>query len=79
MVRAEEGLTKDLGTLEGAAAWLNGVSGKRRVGVEYVCLMGGFEFAWLAVHCLGANGIDALGLGDDDDSVCTIGSRGQWR
>ena len=40
---AQEGLTKDFGDLGGgAAAWLNGVSRKRKVGLQYVCLIGGF-------------------------------------
>lgn len=26
-----------------------------------------------------ANGIDGLGRLGDDDDVCTLGSRGQWR
>ena len=45
-----------------------------------VCMFDG-RFLICLVGCamFWANEIDALGLGDDDGIVFTIGSRGQWR
>ena len=58
---AQEGLTKDFGDLGGrAAAWLNGVSRKRKVGLQYVCLIGGFFDLLLLIvkyiDCMGGMG-----------------------